>query len=41
MTLGRDTERGAGSPRHSPALDQVLSSGLCLTGVYHVGQLGT
>ncbi|KAK2511336.1 hypothetical protein Q9233_017060, partial [Columba guinea] len=40
MALGRDTERGAGSPRHSPALDQVLSSGVCSTGVYHVGRLG-
>ncbi|XP_064898768.1 SUN domain-containing protein 3-like [Columba livia] len=40
VALGRDTERGAGSPRHSPALDQVLSSGVFSTGVYHVGRLG-
>ncbi|XP_064904051.1 SUN domain-containing protein 3 [Columba livia] len=40
MALGRDTERGEDSLRHSPALDQVLSSGVCLTGVYHVGRLG-
>ncbi|XP_059690579.1 LOW QUALITY PROTEIN: SUN domain-containing protein 3-like [Gavia stellata] len=40
---GRDMERGAGSPRHNPALDRVLSVrsfGVWLTGVYPVGQLG-
>ncbi|XP_059690698.1 LOW QUALITY PROTEIN: SUN domain-containing protein 2-like [Gavia stellata] len=43
MAAGRDMERGAGSPRHNPALDRVLckeSFGVWLTGVYPVGQLG-
>ncbi|XP_050770326.1 LOW QUALITY PROTEIN: SUN domain-containing protein 3-like [Gymnogyps californianus] len=43
MAPGRDPERGAGSPRHNPAFDQSKckeSFGVCLTGVYHVGQLG-
>lgn len=43
MAPGKDTERGVGSPKHNPALDQVLSKesfGVCLTGVYYMGQLG-